>query len=319
MKSPILLVDDNPRILSGARLALEMNGFNVATASNGNEALKVLEHFRPDLIVSDILMPECDGFSLLERVHSSPEWITIPFLFLTALNDEESLSRVRDMGADDFLTKPFSPATLVQTVKARLERARKVEGAYTSAAYLQTITLLARAIEARDTSTGEHVNRVADYARELAWAMDLPESQVDDIQLAAIIHDIGKVTVPNSVLNKPGKLTSEEWAIMKTHPRVGADIISTTKLSNMVIDGVLYHHERFDGSGYPEGLIGEQIPLAGRILAVVDAYDAMTSDRPYHKGLAMDQALEILQQGAGIQFDPKIVAVFLNLISSYSI
>jgi putative two-component system response regulator len=312
MSDSILLVDDNPLLLSGARMTLEMKGFQVVTAKNGREALQVLEKVHPDLIVSDVMMPECDGFTLLAQIRTRPEWISIPFLFLTALDDPQSLKRGRELGADDYLTKPFSPLSLVQAVNSRLARARSLENAHSTEAYLQTITVMARAIEARDRLTGEHVERVSRYAQELARGLGWEEAHIKEIRLAAIVHDVGKLIVPDAVLNKPGKLTEEEWRIMKTHPTRGAEILASLKQVGMVVDGVMYHHERYDGGGYPAGLAGENIPAIGRLLAVVDAYDTMTNDRPYRKGLGQDAALEQLRLGAGTQFDPHMVEVFIQ-------
>jgi putative two-component system response regulator len=309
----ILLVDDNPLLLSGARMSLEMKGFRVITAKNGREALQVLEQVRPDLIVSDVMMPECDGFALLEQIRTHPEWITIPFLFLTALNDPESLKRGRELGADDYLTKPFSPIALIQAVSARLERAHTLEAFHTTEAYLQTITVMARAIEGRDRLTGEHIERVSIYAQDLARGLGWKEAQMNEVRLAAIVHDVGKVIVPDAVLNKPGKLTEEEWQIMKTHPTRGAEIIASLKQLGIILDGVMYHHERYDGKGYPTGLAGEKIPLIGRMLAVVDAFDTMTHDRPYRKGMSHSAAVEQLRLGADSQFDPHMVNIFIRL------
>jgi putative two-component system response regulator len=316
MNELILLVDDNPRLLSGARLTLEMRGYKVIGAANGNEALQILQHTHPDLIVSDVLMPGCDGFALLEQVHASPEWVTIPFLFLTALNDPESLERGRSLGADDYLAKPFSPGALFAAVHSRLERSQVLENAHTTEAYLRTILVMANAIEARDAYTGGHVERVAGYAQNLARALGLPERMMKEVRLAGIMHDVGKVAIPDSILNKPGKLTPEEWEIMKTHPARGVQILAPLGHSQTIMDGVRHHHERYDGQGYPDGLKGEAIPETGRLLAVADSYDAMTSNRAYRTGFSSDESLERLQAGAGIQYDPQMVDRFISVIRS---
>lgn len=313
MNDSILLVDDNPMLLSGARMTLEMKGFNVITAKNGLEALQILSNTLPDLIISDVMMPGCDGFALLEQVRARPDWITIPFLFLSALDDTESLKQSRALGADDFLTKPFSPIALVQAVNSRLERARALENAHLTEAYLQTITIMATAIEMRDHLTGEHVERVSRLAQELARALGWTETQVKEVRLAAIMHDVGKIAVPDAILNKHGRLNAEEWEIMKTHPMRGAEILASLKRSGMLLDGVLCHHEQYNGGGYPAGLAGEKIPPVGRLLAVVDAFDAMVNARPYRDGMPVEAALARLKAAAGIQFDPLMVAVFLKM------
>jgi putative two-component system response regulator len=311
----ILLVDDNPKLLAGAQLALSMNGFQVLTAKNGIEAIEKLSSNRPSLIVSDITMPGCDGFTLLERVHAAPEWVTIPFLFLTAMNDPETVNRSRKLAVDDFLTKPFSPGTLVQAVTARLERARALalEMAHSMEASLQAITILANAIETRDPFTSGHAQRVGDFAECLARSMGLPTEEVCRIRLAAILHDIGKISIPEAVLNKPISLTKEEWEIVKTHPMRGVEILAPLNYPQTVLEGVCRHHERYDGQGYPDGLAGDQIPLAGRLVAVADAYDSMTIPRAYRGRLTQSAALERLHDGAGTQFDPWLTAVFIEM------
>jgi putative two-component system response regulator len=316
MNELILLVDDNPRLLSGARLTLEMRGYKVISAANGNEALQILQHTHPDLIVSDVLMPGCDGFALLEQVHANPEWVTTPFLFLTALNDPESLERGRSLGADDYLAKPFSPGALFAAVHSRLERAQVLETAHTTDAYLRTILVMANAIEARDAYTGGHVERVAGYAQELARMLRWPEQQIKEVRLAGIMHDIGKVAIPDAILNKPDKLTPQEWEIMKTHPGRGMQILAPLGHSQTILDGVGYHHERYDGQGYPSGLKGEEIPETGRLLAIADSYDAMTSNRAYRIGFSPDEAIKKLEDGAGSQYDPQMVDCFISVIRS---
>ncbi|MDR3573934.1 MAG: response regulator [Anaerolineaceae bacterium] len=316
MNELILLVDDNPRLLSGARLTLEMRGYKVIAAANGNEALQILQHTRPDLIVSDVLMPGCDGFALLEKVHANPEWVTTPFLFLTALNDPESLSRGRALGADDYLTKPFSPGALFAAVQSRLERSHALENAHTNEAYLRTILVMANAIEARDAYTGGHVERVAAYAQDLARALGWPEQSLPEVKLAGVMHDVGKVAIPDAILNKPDKLTPAEWEIMRTHPAKGVQILAPLGHSQRIMDGVGHHHERYDGHGYPDGLKGEDIPETGRLVAIADSYDAMTSSRAYRPGFSPAEAIARLQDGAGTHYDPHMVDCFIKLIQS---
>jgi putative two-component system response regulator len=314
MNETILLVDDNPRLLAGAQLALSMNGFQVLTAKNGIEAIETLNNTRPSLIVSDITMPGCDGFTLLERVHATPEWVTIPFLFLTARSDRETINRSRKLAVDEFLTKPFSPDDLVQAVTARLERARMLEMAHYLDASLQAITILANAIETRDPYTSGHAERVGNYAERLARCLEVPIEEVRRIRLAAVLHDVGKIGIPEAVLNKPISLTSVEWEVVKTHPVRGVEILAPLNYPQTVLDGVRRHHERYDGQGYPDGLAGDQIPLAGRLIAVVDAYDAMTISRAYRARLTPSAAAERLHAGAGTQFDPQMAAVFIEML-----
>lgn len=309
----ILVVDDNPRLLSGARLTLEMNGYDVVTASNGNQAIQFLEERQPNLIISDILMPECNGFDFLEKVHARPEWLKIPFLFLTALQDEESLGKARVLGADEYLTKPFSSKNLLQSVRSRLNRAEDLQKTYTMETYLDTVEIMAKAVESRDAYTGGHVNRVTAYAQALARELGWSNEEIAQVRLAGILHDIGKVIVPDAVLNKPGRLTPAEWAVMKQHPVEGDNILTPLHSLSIVREGVLYHHERYDGKGYPDGLAGKEIPAIGRLMAVVDTFDAMTSSRSYRAGLDPQIAIEELQNCSNMQFDPEIVLAFVNL------
>ena len=313
MTAPILLVDDNLHVLSGARLALEMSGFKVLTASSSVEALQTIENSQPAMIISDIKMNGTDGFTLLEQVRANLEWVTVPFLFMTAMDDDEAMQHARELGADDYLVKPISPGTLVQTVRARLERAQKLEHAHTSMAYLKASKILNQAMLSRDTNSAEHISRVAQYAGDLARALNLTDVEIRDIELSALLHDIGKMSVPEALLYNPSELDPEQWKVIKMHPSAGARMLSNSDLSPMVIEGVLYHHERYDGSGYPDGLAGENIPLAGRLLAVVDAFDAMTRNRPYRDNLSAVKALEVLRSCAGTQFDPRIVDEFCQL------
>ncbi len=242
--------------------------------------------------------------------------MTIPFLFLTALNDPESLERGRPLGADDYLAKPFSPAALFAAVHSHLERAHVLENAHTTEAYLRTILVMANAIEARDAYTGGHVERVAGYAEKLARALGWPEQRIKEVRLAGIMHDVGKVAIPDSILNKKDKLTQQEWEIMKTHPARGVQILAPLGHSHTILDGVRFHHERYDGQGYLDGLKGEATPETGRLLAVADSYDAMTSDRPYRTGFSPEESIDRLITGAGIQYDPQMVDCFISSIRS---
>jgi putative two-component system response regulator len=257
--------------------------------------------------------------TLIEEVHSRPEWVTIPFLFLSALDNPTSIDRARALGADDYLVKPFSPVSLVQAVRGHIDRAAAIQDANFSKAYLETLLVLANAIEARDLYTGKHTERVADYAQRLAQTLGWSNRQVDDVHRAAILHDVGKVVIPDAILNKPGNLSPQEWEIMKSHTVRGVEILSPLDRMPIVLDGVRHHHEYYDGHGYPDGLAGEGIPAIGRLLAIVDAYDAMTSDRPYRKGLPQDEAVRRLQNGAGSQFDPQFTQAFIRLLRSSSV
>jgi putative two-component system response regulator len=317
MPDTILLVDDNPKLLSGASLTLEMEGFQVVTAVNGYDALQKLENLVPDLIVSDIMMPGCDGFELLEIVQTRPNLVTVPFIFLTALNDDASIKRGKSLGVDDYLTKPFSSDGLVQAVKSRLERARTLQTAHTSRAYIQMLQLLARAIESRDSYTGRHIERVSGMSQALGRALGWSEEKLEQVRLAAIVHDLGKVIIPDAILNKPGRYTPEEYDVMKTHSAAGADLLEPLKdILPVVYLAVRHHHERYDGKGYPDGLAGKAIPEVARLIAIVDAFDAIAYARPYREGMGTSGAAKVLTQEAGSHFDPEMIKTFQTLLAS---
>jgi putative two-component system response regulator len=312
-KQPIaLIVDDNPRVLSAIQIALKMEGFQVFKANNGLKAIQLLEEITPDIIISDILMPEIDGLDFLEMVHSRPETSKIPFLFLTAMDNAEALERARGLGVDEYILKPFKLKDFIQIVRSRFNRSQELKNAFTIDAFLKTVETLANSVEGRDACTHEHINRVMAYAEGLAKTLDFKPEEIKQVRLAAILHDVGKVCIPDAILNKAGPLTDDEWKKMKQHTLEGEKILQPMKDLPLVLEGVRYHHERYDGKGYPDGLSGSDIPLIGRLLAVIDAFDAMTSDRPYRKGIPTEQALQELKSGAGKQFDPQIVNAFLD-------
>jgi putative two-component system response regulator len=292
-----------------------MNGYTVVTATDGEEALQKIYQHQPALVVCDVRMPICDGFTLLGRVRQNPGLVTLPFLFMSGLGDVETVNRGRTLGADDYLTKPFAPSTLLLAVRARLERSDGIKHAHLVQAYMDSIHMLASAIESRDLLTGRHIERVAGSAHRMALAMGWPEQDVLDARQAAVLHDVGKLAIPDAILNKPGPLTEEEWQVMKTHPQKGVAILQPLCHIAIIHDGVRHHHEWFNGQGYPDGLAGNAIPPAGRMLAVADAYDAMTHERPYRACFTNHQAVACLRRGAGTQFDPLFVEVFLDVLA----
>jgi putative two-component system response regulator len=313
MNETILLVDDNPRLVAGMQLALELNGYAVVTAKNGIDALAMLRENQPDLILCDILMPGMDGFDFLKSLRTRPDWIKIPFVFLTALADEHSIMTSRTLGADEYLCKPVSTHTLLQVVRARLDRATALDATCTRTAYLRSMMLVAGIVEMRDGYTADHIERVGMYCHALARALDWDEHEAEDARIAGILHDIGKLAISDQILGKVGPLTEAEWKEMKQHPETGAAALGMMENAERIIAGVRHHHEAYDGSGYPDGLARDEIPVLARILAIVDAFDAMTTDRPYRKALTPNVALMRLAQNAGSQFDPRIVETFIEI------
>ncbi len=313
MSETILVIDDDHRLNAGLRLALEVNGYQVMTASTGQEALILLEQKIPDLIVCDIMMPGMNGLEFIESLHAHTEWTNIPFIFLTALSDQTTNLKGRKLGADDFLSKPISPKVLVEVVRARLARATVLRLNHTLQAYIHAMATVAGIVEVRDGYTAEHIERVGMYAYALARRLGWNATDAEQARIAGILHDIGKIDIPPHILNKAGPLTDEEWEQIKQHPEMGAMLLTALTDFPGIADGVHCHHERYDGTGYPDGLIGDNIPEIARIIAVVDAFDAMTTERPYRAAVTSAQALELLQQNAGTQFDPAMVVIFHDL------
>jgi putative two-component system response regulator len=305
-------VEDEALLLEVMRNILEAEGFEIHPASNGKQALDYFMSVKPDLIISDIMMPEMDGYELLKSVRNIPNGVTVPFLFLSARTERADVSRARLLGVDDYLFKPFDAAELINAVRSRLDRRRLVELFDTRSAHLQTVIMLANVIEARDPYTAGHLERVRRLALNLAFALDWENEQIVFLEFGAILHDIGKIIVPSRVLRKTGPLDEEEWKLMRQHPDAGAKMLEGVDHLKAAIPYVLNHHEWWNGSGYPKGLSGDKIPREGRLLAIVDAFDAMTTNRPYHISMMAKEAIEELNQNKGTYFDPDMVDVFIR-------
>ena len=298
------------------RELLEAEGYRVTCALDGSEALAAFEHDTPDLIVSDLLMPHMDGFALLKAVRSHPIGAAVPFLFLSARAEQTVTAQARVLGADDFLVKPFAPADLSVAVRAKLERRQAMRRFDTREAHQQTAMMLANVIEARDRYTRGHIERVQRYSLRLAHALDWDAERLVILEFGALLHDVGKVMVPRSILNKPDTLTESEWMILRRHPEVGAQMLTGIDHLRETAPYVLYHHERWDGKGYPTGLAARSIPVEARLLAITDAYDALLSERPYRTAYPIGRALDEIQRCSGTQFDPELVNVFVYLFKT---
>ncbi|MCH5248971.1 MAG: diguanylate cyclase [Lachnospiraceae bacterium] len=321
-KKIILIVDDDRMNLVTAQNLL-VEEYKVVGVNSGKQAFKYLEKYTPDLILLDIFMPEIGGFEVMKQLQEHDEWRKIPVIFLTADRKSETETECFRLGAYDFITKPFEPTVMLNRVRRTIEldgyrrnlqqrldeKTREVE-----LVTIQAITTVANTIDAKDDYTKGHSLRVAHYSDCLARKIGWSEEEIQNIHYIALLHDIGKIGVPDSVLNKPFKLTDVEFELIKNHTVRGAEILKDIKMFPNVSLGAKYHHERYDGKGYPGGLKGEEIPIVARIIGIVDSYDAMTSNRVYRKRLQDEIVRQELIKGKGTQFDPYLVDRFLELI-----
>ncbi len=311
MKQEVILIAEDNHVL---RLALEemlsIEGFVVLAANNGVEALSHMEILTPDLIISDIAMPEMDGFSLFENVRANPDWVSIPFIFLTARGTKDDILTGKDLGAEDYLVKPLNRVELLTAVRSRLDRSQQLRVVRLREAYETSLTMLANAIEARDQYTRGHVERVTAYAIMLAKQIGWQGKRLEELRFGAILHDIGKIHIRETTLCKNGPLDQEEWEEIRKHPLIGATMVRDIPYLVPAIPAIKYHHERWNGGGYPSGLAGEDIPVMARIVAVVDSFDAMTTTRAYQKARSIEQAYEEILKGVKTDYDPIIVAAF---------
>jgi putative two-component system response regulator len=307
----LLIVEDHDVLREGLQILLESEGYQVISAAHGLEALEKMEKITPDLIMSDISMPEMDGYALYNAVRSRPEWVTIPFIFLTARGERTEVFASKKLGVEDYLVKPVERHELVTTIRSRLERSQQLMLAQLQQAYEASLIMLANAIELRDRYTRGHVERVMHYAMVIAEQMGWSQSQLKTLQFGSILHDIGKIYVQEGILSKAGPLDDVEWVEMKQHTVVGAELLLKIPYLTQAIPIIRFHHERWDGSGYPLGLVGEEIPLGARIVSVADSFDAMTTARVYQKPVTREGALAEIKAGSGTKYDPAVVDAFL--------
>jgi len=345
----LLIVDDNPMNLETVARRLERDGFFTHRATSGAEAFAVLEDIPVDLILLDVMMPDMDGYEVLARIKESETWQYIPVIMVTALDDQDSMVRCIEAGADDYLTKPINTVLLRARVNNCLNKKwlydrdmeyRQVLEDYNeqlqervdmqvreiTSAQMAAIFATSKLAESKDPETGAHLERLRMFckiiaqrlARSASYQNTVTEDFIDCIYAASPLHDIGKVGIPDSILLKPGKLSDSEWEIMRYHTIIGAKTLRAVAQKHpgnsfirMGIEIAEAHHEKWDGSGYPYGLKGEAIPLAARILALADVYDALTSVRCYKDAFSHERSREIIIEGADRHFDPRIVEAFV--------
>ncbi len=319
MKDPnelkkILVVEDNIEVRATITQCLEMEGYLVVTAEDGIEALGLLKRVTPDLILSDINMPNMNGIELYTEIRANPRLLPIPFIFLTANDSTHDIQAGRELGVEDYLVKPVDIGHLLNIINTRLLKAAEVQLALIGQAYLETVKVLANTIEGRDPYTRGHVDRVSRYAYWLAKELGWGPKRLQVLEFGARLHDIGKIIIPDDILKKTSPLTEEEWSIVKHHPVAGAKIVREISHLEATIPFILFHHERWNGSGYPYGLTQKDIPFEGRLMAIVDVFDALTSERPYHPALTEKQVLRYLWVNAGKLFDPELIPAFIKAL-----
>lgn len=309
----ILIVEDHDILREGLQILLESEGYRVATAPNGSAALRQMNISAPDLILSDISMPEMDGYEFYDCVRSRPEWTAIPFIFLTARGDRADVLASKKLGVEDYLIKPVDRVELVSSISSRLERSQQLMLVQLQQAYEASLIMLANAIELRDSYTRGHVERVRDLSVMIAEQLGMSGNQINVLKFGAILHDIGKIYVREGVLRKPGSLDESEWAEMKRHAEIGAELLARIPYLVAAAPIIQHHHERWDGKGYPAGLSGDEIPIEARIVSVADSFDAMTTARVYQAASTPEQAVKEIVAGTGNRYDPKIVEAFLTI------
>ncbi len=339
-----MVVDDDTANLMLAQKLLGKE-YRIAAANSGAAAFKYLENNRPDLILLDINMPEMDGFQVMERLKAEERFASVPVIFLTADKDADTETRCFEVGAIDFVGKPFIPDVL----RSRVRRTLELEKYHTSLETMvkeqteiitartrriseiqeQVIMGMATLIETRDNSTGRHVKSTRMYVEMIAHALKerglfsntLSDEYILNLSKAAPLHDVGKIKINDAILRKPGKLTDEEYSEMKRHTEFGGNVVreiiggvEDTEYVKIAVEIASYHHERWDGKGYPKGLAGEEIPLCARIMAVADVFDALYAERCYKEPIRpVDKVLDIIKEGRGTQFDPVIADVFVEM------
>lgn len=305
----VLVVDDGPVDRQLIQACLAGVDCDVRLAEDGVSALDLIKAQAPDVVVLDAQMPGLDGYEVCRRIKAGPRGRLLPVVMVTTLDETGDRVLALDAGADDFMAKPIERVELVARVRAAL-RLKALYNTLDSAE--QVIFSLAAAVEAKDPLAQKHTQRVADSARHLGARLGLPEVALDALYRGGMIHDIGNVGIPDAILLKPGPLDDGERACMQSHVLIGENIVRPLRSASTVLPIIRHHHERFDGRGYPDGLRAREIPRLAGILSVCDAFDALVNNRPYRPGLPIDQALAMLVDGAGHQWDPEVVDLFVG-------
>ncbi|MGH2375203.1 MAG: HD-GYP domain-containing protein [bacterium] len=307
MADLVLVVDDEELNRKLLRELLTNRGYRVEEAATGEEAIAKVGHIQPDLVLLDIMMPGIDGLEACRVFKQTEATRLIPVVLLSALSALEDRVAGIEAGADDFLYKPFNSVELLARIRS-LVRVKHLNDALERTEGI--LFALAETVEAKDSYTKGHLQRLVSYAAGIAAALGVPEHFRLVLRYSALLHDIGKIAIPDAILTKAEKLTPDEVAIMRQHTEIGQKIVRSLRFGDEIAPIVRSHHERWDGNGYPDGLAGDAIPLGARIVAAADAFDAMTTERPYSAGMSADQACETLRKGAGTQWDAAVVDAF---------
>jgi putative two-component system response regulator len=311
----VLVVDDGAANRELIEACLAGVDCQVRSAEDGPAALRAMQASLPDLVLLDVQMPGMDGYEVCRRIKSNPQTKLVPVVMITSLDGTNDRVHALEAGADDYMTKPVDRVELVARVRSAL-RLKSVYDSLDSAEHV--IFALAAAVEAKDPYTEAHTQRVAESARRIGSRLGLSVSDLDALYRGGIIHDIGKIGVPDAVLLKPGPLGRDELARMQLHPIIGENIVAPLRSGTALLPIIRHHHENYDGSGYPDGLAGADIPRLARIVAVCDAYDALVNDRPYRPRRSHDEALAILSAGGGRQWDPEVVRLFASDVAAFT-
>jgi len=324
MADRILVVDDDRMSLKMAERVFRKAGVEGTYLNSGKEITEYLgNEALPDLILLDVHMPDINGFDILEKLKAEPRYKDVPVVFLTGDEDVKTETAGLNAGAADFIRKPFSAEVLLKRVSNIIELSRlhrdmareiRIKTEKLSRAYMQIVQALAASVDAKDKYTHGHSSRVAGYSKEIARRAGYSEEEQDGIYMMGLLHDVGKIGILDTIINKTSRLDDEEFAAIKTHAAVGADILKKIADIPELMIGARWHHERFDGRGYPDGLAGEEIPEVARIIAVADAYDAMTSNRSYRGSMPQEKVRAEIEKGRGTQFDPKFADIMVTMI-----
>jgi putative two-component system response regulator len=310
----VLVADDQPANRELLEELLTPQGCKVVSVPDGAAALEELTRTQFDLVLLDVMMPHLNGFEVCEKIKNNPDTYLIPVIMITALSDKQDRIEGIKVGADDFLSRPLDRTELLARVRSLLKLKQRTDELERAESVLFS---LARSIEGKDPYTHGHCERLSDYSTRLGQHLGLSEEQLIALRRAGIVHDVGKIAVPDAILLKPGSLTADEWKLIREHPVVGERICAPLKSFRFVLPIIRHHHEKFDGSGYPDGLRGEEIPVTARVLQVVDVYDALTTDRPYKKAFSITDALQTMKEEvAKGWWDPRIFDQFERLIRS---